>query len=348
MTERKRPNQTTLRSKIRLIWAISDGTIGMRFQALSLAEALSAAHHHHGCQYHEFTISPPPVLRHFPRLARHLPAASLDRMLSHHAPQMPLSDGFPDLVITCGRRMAGISMALRRIADTAFNNNFRTLHIQDPRLPAHFFDILILPLHDPTRGPNVITNLASLHRLTEEIITKEAATLDAKWKNLRTPRVAVLIGGDNKRYKISNVMITDMAQRLSAFAKANNASLALVTSRRTPPSFTDKLLQHLGNTQFVVADPGDSNPYPGIFAHVDFIIVTSDSVNMASEATVTGKPVLIAEWRQETGRIKAFHEAMIAAGHSAPMGEKLPLSGFRRLIEMPEIIARIDQLLASN
>ncbi len=348
MPERKRPNQTALRSKIRLIWAISDGTAGMRFQALALAEALSTAHHQHGCQYHEYTISPPPVLRHFPRLARLLPTTSLGRMLSHHAPHMQLSDGFPDLVITCGRRMAGISMALRRIADRAVSKTCRTLHIQDPRLPPHFFDILLIPLHDPTRGPNVINSLASLHRLTDEIIADEATKLDEKWTSLKTPRVAVLIGGDNKRYKISDIMITDMAQRLTAFAKANNASLALVTSRRTPPSFTDKLLERLGNTQFVLASPSDTNPYPGIFAHVDVIIVTSDSVNMTSEAAITGKPLLIAEWQQETGRIKAFHEAMISAGHSAPLSEKLPLSGFRRLVEMPEIIARIDQLLASN
>lgn len=348
MPQTNRPNRTTLRSKLSLIWAISDGTAGMRFQALAIAKALSAAHHQHGCRYLEFTVTPPPLLRHFPRLARHIPAASLSHMLAHHAPHVPLSDGFPDLIVTCGRRMAGLSMALRRIASKATQTVCRTLHIQDPRLPAHFFDVLIVPLHDPTRGTNVITSLASLNRLTDDSLANAATKLDAKWTSMTSPRIAVLLGGDNRRYKISDKMISEMTKRLATFALANRASLALVTSSRTPPAVTSKLIENLGDTPFTVAGSDDTNPYPGILAHVDAIIVTSDSVNMASEAAMTGKPLLIAEWRQENGRIKAFHEAMMAAGHSAPLGERLPLSGFKRLVEMPDIIARIDQLLANE
>ena len=76
------------------------------------------------------------------------------------------------------------------------------------------------------------------------------------------------------------------------------------------------------------------------------MIVTSDSVNMISEATITGLPILIAEWQSETGRIGAFHDAMMAAGHIAPLLDHLPQEGFIPLFEMPAIVesvlARLD------
>ena len=61
------------------------------------------------------------------------------------------------------------------------------------------------------------------------------------------------------------------------------------------------------------------------------MIVTSDSVNMASEAAITGKPVLIAPGRAppcnpsgEAGRIRAFHDHMFAGSHTAPMAGTIP------------------------
>jgi hypothetical protein len=332
-------------STTRTLWVISDGTAGMRFQALALAAGLSAARQSIDAGCDEFIVTPPPVLRHMPRLARWLPPASLLRMLARRCPQLPLSVGFPDLIITCGRRMAGLSMALRRLAG---GSGCRTIHIQDPRLPANCFDILIVPRHDPARGPNVITTMASLNRLTTETIEAAAQKLDAKWTALPTPRVAVLLGGDNRRYRISDNMADDMAQRLAAFATASGTSLALIPSRRTPPTVIQRLSQRLGGARIAIATAEDANPYPGILGAADAIVVTSDSVNMASEAALTGKPLLIAAWREETGRIAAFHQAMMMAGHSAPLGHDLPSTSFTPLDEMPDIIARIDQLLGDG
>ena len=88
-------------------------------------------------------------------------------------------------------------------------------------------------------------------------------------------------------------------------------------------------------------DQAENNPYPGILGLVDAVIVTSDSVNMISEATITGLPILIAEWQSETGRIGAFHDAMMAAGHIAPLRDKLPQDGFTPLFEMPAIVKAV-------
>ena len=320
------------------IWVISDGTAGMRLQAIALGEALIATDTTNQTSLADIISKPSWWLRHLPRLVALLPRGLLLFWLGEIGGR--LSNDKPAIIITCGRRMAGTSIALNRLSK-AHAAGTRTIHIQDPRLPPHYFDILIVPQHDPARGANVITSLASLNRLDMSKIADAASQLDKKWRALPAPRVAVLLGGTNRRYGISAMMAKDMAKRLADFATKTGASLALIPSRRTPANLVTQLTTALGSLPFAVMDQAENNPYPGILGLVDAVIVTSDSVNMISEATVTGRPVLIAEWQSETSRIGAFHDAMMAAGHIAPMRDQLPQDGFTPLVEMPAIVKSV-------
>jgi mitochondrial fission protein ELM1 len=333
-------NRNNAATSIRII---SDGTAGMRLQAIALGEEIKAIKDPTPT-LDDIIISPPPLLRHLPRLAKYLPLTWLLKMVGSKL--AALSSSNPTIIITCGRRMAGTSIAMRRLGMASNTKERpRTIHIQDPRLPPHYFDILIVPKHDKARGSNVITSMASLNWLDESKITAAAATLDPKWTSLPSPCIAVLLGGQNQRYDISSAMIDDMAKKMAKFAASTGASLALIPSRRTP----DKLLTQLGTllktTPHAVMDAKDKNPYPGILGYAKAIIVTSDSVNMASEAAITGKPVLIAEWQKETGRIGAFHDAMKKAGHTAPLGDGIPKTNFTVLFEMPLILRQVTALL---
>ena len=320
------------------IWVISDGTAGMRLQAIALGEALIATDTTNQTSLADIISKPSWWLRHLPRLVARLPRGLLLFWLGEIGGR--LSNDKPAIIITCGRRMAGTSIALNRLSK-AHAAGTRTIHIQDPRLPPHYFDILIVPQHDPARGANVITSLASLNRLDMSKIADAASQLDKKWRALPAPRVAVLLGGTNRRYGISAMMAKDMAKRLADFATKTGASLALIPSRRTPANLVTQLTTALGSLPFAVMDQAENNPYPGILGLVDAVIVTSDSVNMISEAAITGLPVLIAEWQSETGRIGAFHDAMMAAGHIAPMRDQLPQDGFTPLVEMPAIVKSV-------
>ena len=319
-------------------WVISDGTAGMRLQAIALGEALIATDTANQTSLADIITQPSWWLRHFPRLVPFLPKTLLSLWLGSIATR--LNKDKMAIIITCGRRMAGTSIALNRLSK-AHAAGTRTIHIQDPRLPPHYFDILIVPQHDPARGPNVLTSLASLNRLDMPTITDAASQLDEKWRALPAPRVAVLLGGTNRRYGISAMMAKDMAKRLADFATKTGASLALIPSRRTPANLMTKLTAALGPLPYAVMDQAENNPYPGILGLVDAVIVTSDSINMISEATIAGLPVLIAEWQSETGRIGEFHDAMMAAGHIAPMRNQLPQDGFTPLVEMPAIVKSV-------
>ena len=109
-----------------LVWVVSDGTAGMRLQALALAESLQRARPDWKCD--EFTITPHPLTRTMPRLAAWLPSMPLygrppkggattsTAGVASGIPgavslsRRPHAGRYPDIMITCGRRMAGFCL----------------------------------------------------------------------------------------------------------------------------------------------------------------------------------------------------------------------------------------------
>ena len=132
---------------------------------------------------------------------------------------------------------------------------------------------------------------------------------------------------------------------LAAFAAANNANLFLVASQRCPDTVLKYLQTALPPDHCMIATNDQPNPYPGILAIADAVIVTSDSVNMASEAASTGKPVLIAYWQAETGRIAKFHQTMQDSSHTAPLSQLLPTGQFVPLDESAMLRKQISARL---
>ncbi len=345
------------------LWVLSDGTAGMRLQAIGLAEAL--ARHRPGLVISEFQAIPHWLIRLLPRLghwASFLPlyAAAVDLSVVQKRPE---HGRHADVLITCGRRMAGLGLALRARA-RADGARTQLVHLQDPQLSPALFDALVVPKHDRARGPNVITMTGSLNRLTLGSIQRSMMDLPSKWLvRDKVPCVVVMLGGDNKRYRISPKMTKVMAARLRAFAKSEPMRLVLIPSRRTPPALLETLEASLGQNEVRIVSPNETNPYPGILGVADAIIVTSDSVNMATESAITGKPVLIAGWNVpsgeildkvereaaknvgERGRIAAFHRRMINAGHTKPLANSIPRARFTALDEIDEVCERVFRLL---
>ena len=350
-----------------LVRVVSDGTAGMRLQALALAESLQRARPDWKCD--EFTITPHPLTRAMPRLAAWLPSMPLYGRApkggatsgaaggatgipgTASLSRRPHAGRYPDIMITCGRRMAGFALAMRRRAQ-ADGKPMQIVQLQDPRLPPAMFDALVVPRHDRARGANVLVTTGSLNRLTLESIKAAMMTLPSRWlTTTRHTAVAVMIGGDNRRYRITPEMADGMADRLARFAAEAKVTLMIMASRRTPDGLVERLCANLPAGGAMLPLKGEPNVYPGILGLAQAVIVTSDSVNMASEAAITGKPVLIAPWQSaaetnpsgEAGRIRAFHDHMFAGNHTAPMAGTIPNGSFERLDEMAGLT---EELLA--
>ena len=290
-----------------LIWVLSDGTAGMVGQALALAQALDMP-------YFDVRIMASPIYRLFPQMG-----AWPLMPISPRRSDRKIGPPWPDIIITCGKRTAGASLAIKRLSA----GKTKIVQIQDPRIDPSYFDVMITPQHDPISQqglPHVIVSKASLNSLSMTGIAKAAKALDKPYRRSKKASTAVMIGGNNKRYKPNVDDFARLGEALADFAKTHNRHLYLVPSRRTPKSAYQHLADKLSSVSFDYWDGKGANPYPGILGVVDDIIVTSDSVNMVSEACITGKPVYVAPLQQEAGRLAAFHQMMQDEGHCRLLG----------------------------
>lgn len=287
----------------RTAWVVTDGTKGMEVQSIGLAERM-------GLKITIITMKPPMLTRHFPRSAR-WPFMVLPKQIR----QELIRSGWPDLVITTGRRMAGLSILLREKS----NGSSQTIHIQDPKLPPSFFDLLIVPSHDRLRGDNVLVSLGSLNSLTMDKIKSAAADLPEEFAQMPRPLIAVMIGGSNRRYGVNEPQMLRLGQVAAGVGHAVSGSLIFIPSRRSHEMAAECIRATIGKDLLEppahwIWDGKSPNPYPSILGVVDAIIVTSDSVNMTSEACLSGKPVYRYDFVEEQGRIGLFHRIMEEAG----------------------------------
>ncbi|MEC8564257.1 MAG: ELM1/GtrOC1 family putative glycosyltransferase, partial [Pseudomonadota bacterium] len=99
------------------------------------------------------------------------------------------------------------------------------------------------------------------------------------------------------------------------------------------PRAIDALRECLSDVPHTIWDGTGANPYFAYLAAATAIIVTSDSVNMVSEACATGRPVYIAALHPERGRLKHFHDQVMAAGLARPFDGTLEYWEYKPLRE---------------
>lgn len=191
------------------------------------------------------------------------------------------------------------------------------VQIQDPRFGRAKADLLVVPSHDPATGGNVLTTLGSVHRVTPARLAEGARRFAATFAALPRPLVAVLIGGDNRVYRLSPERFAALADRLAALARSGYG-LAITPSRRTGADAVALLRERLAGLPAVIWDGVGENPYFGMLGLADAVVVTANSVNMVSEAAATGKPVHVVALAGGSAKFDRFHRAMAEAGITRP------------------------------
>jgi mitochondrial fission protein ELM1 len=157
--------------------------------------------------------------------------------------------------------------------------------------------------------------------------------------------VAVLVGGPSRSAGFGAKAAERLAGHLGRLA-IDGCGVMVTPSRRTPRAVTDRLAETLtGLGGWVWSGKGD-NPYPGLLGLADALVVTEDSVNMASEAASTGKPVLIAEVDRVDGKIARFHADLRASGASRRFEGALASWTYAPLREAERVADRVARLLA--
>ena len=261
-------------------WVVTDGRVGNETQGLGLAEAAARLLPMRIVIKRIKIGAPWALLPHevwgnpFARLS---PAGAL------------LRPPYPDLWFACGKLSAPFTLAVKARSARTF-----TVQAQRPRVALRDIDLLVPPLHDRAAGENVFPILGSPGRVTLERLAADAAQLSPAIAHLPRPRVAVLIGGKNRAYAPSERWRARIGADLRALADAG-AGLMITPSQRTDPETTAAIAAALKDRPHFLWSgapvAGLANPYFGVLGAADHVLVTGDSVNMATEAAATGKPV---------------------------------------------------------
>lgn len=309
------------------IWVVTDGRAGNRVQALGLAEAIA--------RLRPARISERPIA--LKRWTTAVPPALSWQLVGLADWPFPgLSEGrfaapWPDLVIGAGRRSGPVVAALRR------RHGIAAVQLLAPQMPARAFDAVVVPEHDDLSGPNVLKSIGALNRLTQASIREAASQWAGPFGALPDPRIAVLVGGPSR----SSGFGPADGERLIRAAKglARNHGLMITPSRRTPPDLAGALAG-LGPGTWAWSGDG-SNPYPGLLGHADAVLVTEDSVNMASEAATSGLPVHIFPVTRLAVKIERFHETLAERGASRLFGGSIAHWTYPPLAEAERIAAEL-------
>ncbi|RJF81908.1 hypothetical protein D3877_17585 [Azospirillum cavernae] len=278
-------------------WVVSDGKPGMENQCVGLAEALGLT----------------PVIK---RVALRTPWRQLSPYLrvgnqfAASAKGDPIRAPWPDLLIGTGRQSIAASLAVRAQS----GGKTFTVQIQDPQIAPRHFDLVVVPRHDKLRGDNVLVTRGALHRVTPAILADAAARFAPRLAHLPSPRIAVLIGGDNGVYRLTPTIMGQVADQLANLARSHGAGLMVTPSRRTGADNEAILRARLSGLTAEVWDGTDDNPYFGYLGLADAVVVTCDSVSMTSEACSTGKPTYVIELDGGSPKFRAFHDGLYQDG----------------------------------
>jgi hypothetical protein len=321
------------------IWVITDGRIGNEAQALGLAEAVARRR---------------PAAITLRRVAPKAWTARLPAQLWHalgareggwpftaYGPRVRrIRPPWPDLVIGAGRRIAPLVAALRTL------HGLKVVQILDPRMPLAGFDLVAVPEHDRVTGPNVVATVGSIGRATPDTVALAAEPWRDRLAALARPRLAVLLGGPSASARFGGGAAGRLSEALQALADQGHG-LMVTPSRRTPQGLVARLHDVLGDRALVWDRTGE-NPYPGILGLADAVLVTQDSVNMASEAASTGKPVHIFPLNRVSAKLRRFHAALEARGATRRFGGEIEAWDYPPLAEADRVAAEVDARLLAG
>ena len=200
-----------------------------------------------------------------------------------------LSPPWPDLIVSCGRRSAKAARAAKR----ASGGRILAVHVQDPRFAADAFDLVVAMEHDAIQsGEKVIKVSTALHDVTPAALDAAATVWRGRLAPLGRPLAGVIVGGDLRGRAFAGADCDRLVARLERLRAGSGAALAITPSRRTSAETLARIkTAFAGEERIFVWDRSGDNPYLGILALADRLIVTSDSVSMISEALSASHPV---------------------------------------------------------
>jgi len=296
------------------VWVLADPRAGTAAQAIAVAEALGA----------DFKAIP----LDYSWMAA-LPNQLLGASFRGIAPEVrrEIAPPWPHIVIAAGRRAAPVARAIKKRAADENSRPFLVQIMYPGSVGLADFDLVAVPEHDQVApASNILPIIGAPHRMTPSRLEKARQEWQPRWLDIPAPRVALLVGGATRRRKFTGAMAAALGKETAQLVRQLGGSLMMTTSRRTGNDATLALSKALSAAGVEPqrfhrwGDPGD-NPYDGLLACADVIVVTGDSVSMCCEACAAGTPVYIfAPPGFASERHQRLHQELYRLGIAQPLG----------------------------
>lgn len=258
-------------------------------------------------------------------------------------PESGVAPPWPDLWIAAGRATLPFSLRMRGWS----KGETFVVQIQDPRTPLSPYDLVIPPRHDRLEGENVFPILGSPGRVTPERLAEDLRRFEHAIAPLPHPRVAVIVGGKSKAHDLSAERAAKIAREIEEAVLQSRGSVMVSFTRRTPPEAQALMEARLKHLPGVIWDGGGDNPYFAFLAAADYVLVTEDSTNLATDAASTGKPVFVLAMDGESAKLRRFHEDLERIGAARPFGGAFHTWSYEPLAETDraaaEVLRRLEQ-----
>ena len=278
-------------------WCVTDGSAGMNSQVKGLAEALNTQYELKSIKLKfPWNILPVGILPIFSGIFKNI--VNFDLLNP------------PNLIITCGRQSVYFSLFLKKkLGKKIFN-----IHIQNPKTDSRKFDLILAPDHDNLKNSNVINTVLAINHINSELIKENIEMFKKDFLNIEQPICSVLIGGSSRNYIFNRRTVEDLTSKLKNLESNNKIKVIILSSRRTDQFIVNYLNNEFGDAHIMWNEK--YNPYIALLGLSKFIICTSDSVSMISEAIYSKKPVFVYRLRsfKNNNRIEKFIDSVLEKG----------------------------------
>jgi uncharacterized protein len=278
------------------MWLLTDGRRGDLAQLRRLAELTGWTTLEKQLHVRLPTLAKPPAL---------------SRLLVDHARSDPLEPPWPDVVAFAEARVQGPALTVKKRS----GGRTKVMAVGRPvGDPACCDLILTTAQYGLAPAPHVLElplPLTGYVRPSEA----DAASLAQVLAAAPRPWTALLVGGSAPPDRLDVAAARRMAEDITAWHASHGGSLLALTSPRTDPAAAEVL--HAGLPRAALFHrwaPEGPNPYAAVLACADCVIVSSDSISMAAEASALGKPVSVYALPQTPGWDGRLLAALAAPG----------------------------------
>jgi hypothetical protein len=158
------------------------------------------------------------------------------------------------------------------------------------------FDLIITSalFHLPDQ-PNLLKLRLPLMRYGTGRIAAATDVWGERLADMKRPLTAVLIGGPEDPFRFDPATARHLLEQAGKLP-GETGTLAIVTSRRTPPKILDAISADLPPNARLYPWTSDqrANPYAALLGLADRFIVTGDSISMMVEVVRSQKPLAVA------------------------------------------------------